>query len=84
MLKKLFLFIFVIAVTIVFLGGIFSVSFSPFTLTINKPEKDFLKQAARKAKNIIYREATEHNPEGDVLPDQIDDKIKQEIKEKIN
>jgi hypothetical protein len=84
MLKKLFLFIFIIAVAIAFLSGIFSVSFSPFSLTINKPEKDILKKAAAKAKSIIYREATKHNPPGDLVPDQIDDKIKQEIKEKIN
>ena len=84
MFKKLFLFIIVLAVLVAWLGGIFSMSLSPFSININKPEKDFLKKAAQKAKNIIYREATEHNPAGDVLPDQIDDKIKQEIKEKIN
>lgn len=84
MFKKLFLIIIVLAVVVAWLGGVFSVSFSPFTLTIDKPEKDFLKRAAVKAKNLIYRQATEHNPAGDILPDQIDDKIKQEIKEKIN
>jgi hypothetical protein len=84
MLKKLFLIIIILAIAIAFLGGIFSVSLNPFSLTIQKPEKDFLKKAAQKAKNIIYREATIHNPAGDILPDQIDDKIKQEIKEKIN
>jgi len=84
MFKRLLIIAFVLAIAIVFLGGIFSVHFFPFSLTIQKPEKDFLKTAARKAKSIIYREATEHNPAGDVLPDQIDDKIKQEIKDKIN
>lgn len=84
MFKKILLFLIIIVFLAAFLGGIFSVSFSPFSININKPEKDFLKRAARKAKSIIYREATEHNPPGDVLPDQIDDKMKQEIKEKIN
>lgn len=84
MFKKLFLFAIAVVILVAFLGGIFSVSFSPFSLTINKPEKDFLKYAAAKAKSIIYREATIHNPPGDVLPDQIDDRIKQEIKEKVN
>lgn len=84
MLKKIFLFLIIIAIFIAFLGGIFSVSFFPFSLTIQKPEKDFLKKAANKAKNLIYREATIHNPPGDVIPDEIDDKIKQEIKEKVN
>ncbi len=84
MLKKLLLFLTIIAIPIAFLGGIFSVQLSPFSVSINKPEKDFLKKAANKAKNLIYREVTEHNPPGDMLPDQIDDKIKQEIKEKVN
>jgi hypothetical protein len=84
MFKKLFLFIIILAVLIAWLGGIFSVTFSPFSLAINKPEKDILKKAALKAKNIIYREATEHNPSGDVLPDQIDDNVKGEIKKIVN
>ncbi len=84
MFKKLFIFAIVLAIVVAWLGGIFSISFSPFSLTVSKPEKDFLKKAANKAKSIIYREATVHNPPGDVLPDQIDDKIKQEIREKIN
>lgn len=84
MFKKIFLIIIVVAILLAYLGGIFSINFSPFSLTINKPEKDFLKKVAAKAKSIIYREATKHNPPGDVLPDQIDDKIKQEAKERIN
>ena len=84
MIKKLLAIIFILALAIAWLGGIFSVSLFPFSLSINKPEKDFLKRAARKAKSIIYREATEHNPEGDILPDQIDDKLKQEIRERVN
>ncbi len=84
MTRKIIWLAIIIAIAVAFLGGIFSVRFSPFSLTIQKPEKDFLKKAARKAKSIIYREATEHNPPGDMLPDQIDDKIKQEIKEKVN
>jgi len=84
MIKKTFLIIIILAILVAFLGGIFSVSFSPFSISVSKPEKDLLKRAAQKAKSIIYREATKHNPAGDVLPDQIDDKIKQEIKERIN
>jgi len=84
MFKKLFLIIIILAIAVAWLGGIFSVSFSPFSLVINKPEKDILKRAAQKAKNIIYREATEHNPSGDLLPDQIDDNLKGEIKKIVN
>jgi hypothetical protein len=84
MLRKPFLFAIIIALLIAFLVGIFSVTFSPFSLTIQKPEKDFLKRAAQKAKNIIYREATQHNPAGDILPDQIDDKVLNEIKNRVN
>ncbi len=89
MFRKIFLFIIIIIIILIiiliaFLGGIFSVSFSPFSININKSEKDFLRRVGTKTKNIIYREATEHNPAGDVLPDRIDDKLKQKIKEKIN
>lgn len=84
MFKKLFLFIIVMAIAVAWLGGIFSVGFSPFTLIIDKPEKDILKRAAAKAKKLIYREATERNPSGDLVPDQIDDKIKDGIKKVVN
>ncbi|MDD3487059.1 MAG: hypothetical protein PHF35_01610 [Candidatus Moranbacteria bacterium] len=84
MLKKLLLLFILLVITVSWLGGIWSVSFSPFTLSIRKPEKDFLKTAAKKAKNLIYREATIHNPPGDMVPDQIDDKILNEVKERIN
>jgi hypothetical protein len=83
MVRKILLLI-VIVLLFAWLGGIFSVSLSPFSLTINKPEKDFLKRAAGKAKNLIYREAASHTPPGDVLPDQIDKKIEQGVKDHIN
>ena len=84
MFKKLFLIIIALAVLLAWLGGIFSVSFSPFSLTIRKPEKDFLKKVVRKVEGFIYREATIHNPPGDMLPDQIDDNLKGEIKKIVN
>lgn len=84
MFKKIFLFAIVGIIIIAFLGGIFFVSFSPLSITIKKPEKDFLKKVVRKIEGFIYREAAIHNPPGDILPDQIDDKIKQEIKDKVN
>ena len=84
MLKKIFLIIIILAIFVAWLGGIFSVSFSPFSLTIRKPEKDFLKKVVRKVEGIVYHEATIHNPSGDMLPDQIDDNIKGEIKKIVN
>jgi hypothetical protein len=84
MLKKLLLIIIVLAVLLAWLGGIFSVSFSPFSLTIQRPEKDFLKKVVRKVEGFVYHEATIHNPPGDLLPDQIDDNLKGEIKKIVN
>jgi hypothetical protein len=84
MFKKLFLFAIVLAIAVAWLGGIFSVSFSPFLLTIQKPEKDFLKKVVRRVEGLIYREATIHNPPGDMLPDRIDDNVKSEIKKIVN
>jgi hypothetical protein len=85
MFKKLLLIIIILAtIAVAFLGGIFSVTFSPFSITVQKPEKDFLVKVVRKVEGLVYREATVHNPPGDMVPDQIDDKIKQEIKDRIN
>lgn len=84
MLKKLLLFVLISAILLAWLGGIFSVSFSPFSLTIQKPEKDFLKKVVRKIEGFVYREATVHNPSGDLIPDQIDDQVKNEIKKVVN
>ena len=84
MFKKLFLAFIFLAVFLAWLGGIFSLSINPFSLNIKAPEKDFLKRVAAKAKNIVYREATKHNPPGDMLPDQIDDSMKGELKKIIN
>jgi len=44
MFKKLLLIIIVIAIAVAFLGGIFSVQLSPFSISIDKPEKDFSKK----------------------------------------
>ena len=84
MLKKLFLLIIVLAILLAWLGGIFSVSLSPFSLTIQSPEKDFLKKVVKRVEGVVYREATIHNPPGDMLPDQIDDNVKGEIKKIVN
>lgn len=50
---------------------------------INEPEKELLKDIAKAVKKFVYKEATIHNPEGDVLPDQIDDNIIKDIKNKV-
>ena len=84
MFKKLFLFIILLAISVAWLGGILSVSFSPLSLTIQKPEKDILKKAAKRLGGIVYQEAAVHNPPGDLLPDQIDDNVKGEIKKIVN
>lgn len=84
MFKKFFLLVIVVAILIAWLSGIFCVSFSPFSLTISKIEKDFLKQAVTRISNLIYQEATVHNPPGDMLPDWIDNRLRREAKERIN
>ncbi|MBU1167372.1 hypothetical protein KKC60_03110 [Patescibacteria group bacterium] len=50
---------------------------------LSAEEKEALKGKAMKAKDKVYEEATEHNPEGDMLPDEIDDTIKEKIKEEV-
>jgi len=55
-----------------------------FSVNISNPQKDQLKGIVSKISGFIYQEATTHNPPGDMVPDQIDDTIKQEVKEKVN
>lgn len=54
------------------------------TFNIREKEKEEFKIYLKKFKSLIYQEATNHNPQGDVLPDQIDDQLIQEVKEKVN
>lgn len=84
MIKKFIALLVIFIILLAWLGGIFSVAFSPFSLTIQKPEKDFLKKVVKKIEGLMYREATIHNPPGDMLPDQIDDQVKGEIKKMVN
>lgn len=51
-------------------------------IRLDENEKDLIKNALKPIVNFVYREATIHNPAGDVLPDQIDDNIKKNIKER--
>jgi len=55
-----------------------------FSVTIREKEKEKIRAAVKKIKDLVYYEATVHNPPGDMLPDQIDNKIIQEVKEKVN
>jgi hypothetical protein len=51
-------------------------------IKIDENEKDLIRKALRPILDFVYREATLHNPAGDVLPDQIDDNIKKNIKDR--
>jgi len=55
-----------------------------FSIKVRRKEKEEFKQYLGKIKRFIYREATVHNPEGDLLPDKVDDRVIQEVKEKVN
>ena len=66
--------------------AIFDVNFSDGRLRIivEPRVKATVHGTVVRIKKRIYLEATEHNPEGDVLPDEIDDKIIKEIRETVN
>lgn len=40
-----------------------------------------LKHGIRKVVGMVYYEATIHNPEGDMVPDEIDDRLKKQVKD---
>ena len=52
-------------------------------IIVRNENKPALKYIARKANSFIYDEATKHNPAGDVLPDNLDNSIKDKIKESL-
>lgn len=54
-----------------------------FRQDLSDAEKEVLKEAISETRYKVYEEATEHNPEGDVLPDEIDDKVKERVKEEL-
>lgn len=89
MIKKLIIaFIILLFIVSFLLGGalfVFNKSqdFSPVSFLGKIARQEIVKKTARKIKSFIYREATIHNPEGDMFPDEIDDEILNEIKEKL-
>lgn len=92
-----FVIILIISLGLALVGGYWikshsSLSFSDFfnkegKIKVDKNTKEEIKDEAKKVNDRVYQEATEHNPEGDVLPDEIDntitDELKKEIKQKI-
>lgn len=90
MFKKIFLSFFFAGVFFCLLAAIFFFSLfeydgdsGTFLVKTSVEDKAILRAAARKIKGWIYHEATIHNPEGDMLPDEIDDKVLKEIKDRI-
>ena len=55
-----------------------------FSIKIREKEKEELKGIVLKIKNLVYKEATIHNPPGDMLPDGIDNTVIKEVKERVN
>lgn len=90
MIKKIFLSIFLVVVIFAIAAAIlfFSLfkyenSSGTFLIKASVEDKAVLMEAAKRIKDWIYREATIHNPEGDMLPDGIDDEVIKGIKDKI-
>jgi len=59
----------------------FVAMFSTFIFLNNREFKDVLVRGIKKIKNLVYYEATIHNPEGDMLPDNIDNSIISKVKD---
>ena len=53
-------------------------------IKIRDKEKESVKKFAKKIKGFIFREATEHNPPGDMVPDAIDDNVMDSLKKHFN
>ncbi|KKP68454.1 MAG: hypothetical protein UR66_C0005G0001 [Candidatus Moranbacteria bacterium GW2011_GWE1_35_17] len=84
MFKKIFFVIFIVSffLLFVFIGAVIILS-QQKNISIKEELKTDSKNIILQIRDIIYFEATKHNPPGDMLPDNLDDKIKHEIKERI-
>ena len=89
-LLYLFIVILFILLALAIAGGIWlkgntSLDFTNFFNRDGEVEidKDKVKDGVKELDGKIYKEATEHNPEGDLLPDGIDDTIRKKLKEEI-
>lgn len=75
-------------IAIFFAVLVFATAVSVFVFLQNIKENAQLKNDsidfAKKIKKFIYLEATNHNPEGDMFPDQIDDAVISEAKNVLN
>jgi len=90
MIKKIFLGIFLAAVILMLFFILLFYSLFRYDrqnkillLKISEKNKPVMIEVAKMVKRFIYREATIHNPEGDVLPDELDDEIIKGIKNKV-
>lgn len=85
MIKKIFLFLSLMLLIswLVFLG-IAIIHSQQENITIMEALKIDSKKIMLEIKETIYYQATVHNPEGDMLPDEIDDMIKEKVRNQIN
>ncbi|MDA3815663.1 MAG: hypothetical protein PF549_04860 [Patescibacteria group bacterium] len=79
-----YLILITITILVIIFGSIWAFDVGIEGVTINPKIKPYIQKITTKVKDLVYDEATKHNPEGDRLPDYVDDKIKEEIKERVN
>ncbi|NCU31416.1 MAG: hypothetical protein EOM23_00445 [Candidatus Moranbacteria bacterium] len=84
MFKKIFFVLFIIFFFLffVFLGAAIIYS-QQKKISLWQELREDSKRIINQMAGIVYREGEKHNPEGDLLPDWIDDWLKKEIKERI-
>lgn len=77
--------IYALSAVIIFIVFCFFVFFdvSRDGIALSSQTKPILKVIAGKISGVIYRFGTKFNPEGDVVPDEIDDRIKRKIKDTL-
>lgn len=90
MIGKIFLIGITLIIIIMFMVGIimtgvfdYNEDDSSVTVTLAEEDKSTLVDFLREIKDRIYHEATINNPEGDVLPDELDNEIIKEIKDRV-
>lgn len=81
---KIVTYIIIMILTVLITAFFFFFEIKENGIVAKDQNKPLLKIIASNLNKIIYNKATEYNPEGDLVPDEIDDQLKEKLKESID
>jgi hypothetical protein len=83
MIKRILLYPLLVILVAAVTSFVFFFTIGKSGLKARDANKPLLKNIVRSFDQLIYREAGKYNPQGDVIPDELDNAIKKELKKSI-